>query len=84
MAIIFHSLKKNQKIWVGSERVAFNNNIFSTEDNKLASALRDRIRLAPPKGLRGIISEAKPYVAPPPPPAESEVEPEEKPVAKKK
>lgn len=44
---------KNLRTWVGNERIEFSNNIFETDDKRIASALISRCAIPMPKGLKG-------------------------------
>ncbi len=92
----FVSRVRNFRTWVGQTRVEFNNGMFETSDQRIASAIRERLSTPKPRGLKGEVSEiptpapaVAPVVAPEPatptaPPVVATPAPEEaKPVESK-
>jgi hypothetical protein len=47
----------NYRMWIGAERVMFNNGQFATSNSKVISELRERINSNGKKSLKGIITE---------------------------
>ena len=86
--VMFHSRSPRQRLYIGPDRIEFSGHIYRTDDQKIISALRDRIRRPLSKrGLLGEVSEVKPPALPTPvepPEAKPEEKPDEKPAPKKK